>query len=377
MMQRLRELFMRLFFIFLLAATSVALVGCSSDKDKAPAAPPPVPVSIATATQKDVPVQVKAVGKVEALSVVDVRSQLSGTLADVHFAEGQDVEKGTLLFTIDPRPFQAELDKVQANLARDLAQARNAEEEVKRYEDLVKKEYVTQEQYSQIKTNAAALQAGVRASQAAVQSARLDVERCYIRSPLTGKTGNLEVNAGNVVQSNETVLVSINQVKPIYVSFSVPEIHLEEVRRQLAAGNLRAEVLVSGSEEKVAGRFSFIDNSIDPTTGTIRLKATMDNVQGSLWPGQFVDVILILGEQKNAVVVPSQAVQTGQQGDYIYVVNPDMTVALRPVQTGILADQETVIREGVKAGEKVVTDGHLRLKPGAKIEAKISGGAQS
>jgi len=347
------------------------LSACSPKKEKT-APRPPAPVTVTTAGQKNVPVQLAATGNVEAYSIVAVKAQVNGTVAQVHFKEGQDVRNGDLLFTIDPRPFAAALRQAEANLARDRAQARNAEEQARRYGSLVKDGIVTQEQYDQLRAAAEAYSATVAADLAAVENAKIQLEYCSIRAPHSGRTGSLVVNVGNVVKANEApALVTINQVSPVYVAFSVPEKVLPEIRRHMAAGDLKVEALLPGDGNVAeSGSISFIDNLVDTTTGTIRVKGTFANKSRRLWPGQFANVALTLTTRPNAVVVPTQAVQTGQQGAYLFVVKADKSAELRPVTVGPALNGETVIEKGLQPGETVVTDGQIRLVPGAKVEIK-------
>jgi multidrug efflux system membrane fusion protein len=322
--------------------------------------------------QKTLPVQLRAVGIVEAYSTVSVRSQITGTLTNVHFKEGQDVKKGELLFTIDPRPFEAALKQVEANLARDLAQLENAVQQARRYGELVKKEYVSQEQYDQIRTNAGALEAVVQADRAAVENAKVQLGYCYIYSPVTGRTGSLLVNEGNLVRVNDaTPLLVINQVSPIYVNFTLPEQNLQEIKKRMAGGKLGVQAILPRNEAlDEQGALGFVDNAVDRTTGTIRLKATFANDARRLWPGAFVNVLVTLAMQPDAVVVPSQAVQTGQEGQHVFVVKSDQTVELRKVIVNRTVNSEAVIDEGLKPGETVVTDGQFQLAPGVKVEAR-------
>jgi len=349
------------------------LSACSSKTP--PPRKPPVPVTAGTAAQKTVPVQISAIGNVEAFSTVSVKSQIGGVLTRVHFREGQDVNKGDLLFTIDPRPYEAALKQAEANLSKDNAQLANSRKEVQRYAELVKKGYVAQEQYDQISTNAASFEAIVNADMAVVENARLQLKYCYIYSPISGRTGNLMANEGNLIKANaDTAIVVINQVQPIYVTFSVPEQSLSEIKRYMSEGNLRVEAILSKEDEKPEqGVLTFIDNAVDLATGTIKLKGTFANKGKRLWPGQFVNAVLTLTSQPDAVVVPSQAIQTGQNGHYVFVIKTDLTVEDRPLLVGRTLNNETVIEKGLQAGEKVVTDGQLRLVPGAKVEIKNKG----
>jgi multidrug efflux system membrane fusion protein len=348
------------------------LCGCSPG-GKPPSTQPPkgVPVTVGSAVRKNIPIQVRAIGTVEAYSTVSVKTMVGGQIMKVGFAEGQDVRKGDLLFEIDPAPYEAALKMAEAARARDIALKENAEKEVRRYASLVEKNLVPRQQYDQFTSSAAALEATVQADTAAVQNARVQLAYCFIRSPIDGRTGSLLVQQGNVVKANDATLVTINQVVPIRVSFSIPEQYLAEVRKYRAAGTLKVEAMPQdGKAESVPGALSFIGNAVDPATGTIQLKGTFPNTDRRLWPGQFVNVVLTLAVRSDAVVVPSEAIQTGQQGQYVFVVRPDLTVEARPVVAGEVFGGETVIGKGILAGEKIVTDGQLRLVPGAKVEPK-------
>ncbi|MEK6601319.1 MAG: efflux RND transporter periplasmic adaptor subunit [Candidatus Binatota bacterium] len=330
-----------------------------------------VPVHVANVVQKTIPVELRAVGTVEAYSTVSVRSQITGSLTRVHFKEGRDVQKGDLLFTIDPRPFEAALKQAEAILARDVAQLENALQQARRYEELVKKQYVSQEQYDQIRTNAGALEAVVQADKAAVENARVQLSYCYIYSPVTGRTGSLLVSEGNVVRVNDaTPLLVINQVSPIYVNFTLPEQHLSEIKRRMDGGKLSVEANRQNENLDEQGVLSFVDNAVDRTTGTIRLKATFANGSRRLWPGQFAQVALTLSNQPDAIVIPSQAVQTGQDGQHVFVLKSDSAVELRSVVVSRTLDGEAVIEKGLQPGEKVVTDGQFLLGPGSKVQVK-------
>ena len=333
----------------------------------------PLPVLAATAVQKAVPTGISAVGRVEAYSTVQVKAQAGGILQRVHFKEGQDVKAGDLLFMIDPRPYEATLHKEESNLAKSQVQAKDAEMDVKRYTDLYNSKAVSKDEYDQALTTYEANKAQVLADQAAVEYARLQAEYCVIRSPIDGRTGSLMGYEGNLVQPNgDTPLVVINQIQPIYVSFSIPEKELPAVvRRMQGSQKPKVEATIPGDEKNpVAGELTFLDNQVDPQTGTIRLKATFANGDKRLWPGQYVTADLVLSMQENAVMVPSQAVQTGQTGQYVFVIKPDMSVESRPVTAGATLGADTVVEKGLAAGERVVTDGQLRLTPGATVEIK-------
>ncbi len=362
----------------------LGLASCSggnADKAKAEAkrANPPVPVTVAEAVVKDVPMELTAIGNVEAYNTVQIKAQVSGELTTVHFEEGQNVKMGDMLFTIDPRPYEARLKQAEANLAKEKAQLEYARKQVDRYGSVVQKGYVSQEQFDQIRSNAAALDASIQADEAAIENAKLELKYCYIRSPINGVAGDIGVDQGNVIKANDDkALVTIMQVTPIYITFSVPEQDLPEVRKHMAAeGRLPVRTTTPGGDRPVTGDLMFVDNTVDPATGTIKLKAVYANQERTLWPGQFVNVILTLAMEKNALVVPSQTVQTGQQGPYVFVVKPDSTVEYRPVTVGPAVENEIVITKGVAPGEKVVTDGQLRLTQGsvAKVVQEDDGSA--
>jgi multidrug efflux system membrane fusion protein len=331
-----------------------------------------VPVLVATATQKTMPLQIRAVGNVEAFSTVAVKSQVTGVLTQAHFKEGQDVKKGQLLFTIDPRPFEAALKQAEANLARDVAQLQNSREQARRYAELVKKQYVSQEQYDQIRANADAAEAVVQADQAAVENAKVQLSYCYIFSPIDGQVGTLLVNEGNLVRVNDGApLVVINQITPINVTFSVPEQNLADIRRHMATGSLKVAAQFQSDEGRPEqGNLAFVDNAVDRTTGTIKLKAEFKNGDRRLWPGQFINVALTLSTQSDAVVVPSEAVQVGQEGQHVFVVKPDNSVEVRPVVVARTNEGEAVIAKGLQAGEQIVREGQFLLGPGSRIEVK-------
>jgi multidrug efflux system membrane fusion protein len=354
--------------LFAVIATLLLLAACSTETEKEK--PSNIaPVTIGVATTKNVPVVIKAIGTVEPYNRVSVRAQVAGEITGIHFQQGQEVSQGDLLFTIDPRPYQAALEGALADLARDKATLNSAEEDVLRYGELIKKEYVTSQQYDQVMANADALKATVAADEAAVKNAQINLGYCAVRSPISGRTGTILVQPGNVIKANDQAVVTINQITPLYVSFSVPEKYLSDIRRHFATGPLAVEATFSDQgASSFRGKLSFINNTVDSSTGTILMKATFRNREKALWPGQFVNVTLTLAISENAVVVPSQAVQRGQQGDYVFVVKPDMTVELRSIQAGQKLDGDTVIRKGLDEGEKVVTDGQLRLFPGARVE---------
>ncbi|HVM95265.1 MAG TPA: efflux RND transporter periplasmic adaptor subunit [Candidatus Acidoferrales bacterium] len=353
---------------------AIFIAGCTSDgtsHTSATPSAPAVPVTVAAVQQRDVPVRIRAIGAVEAYSTVAVTPQVDGQLAQVHFQEGQWVKKDDLLFTIDPRPFEAALKQAQANLTRHQAEASNAMVEAKRKGRLLADGFVSADENDQAQTNAAALQAEVNADNAAVETAKLQLQFCSIRSPLDGRVGQLLIHEGNVVKKNETRLAVINQVQPIYVAFSVREQDLPEIRKHSAGTDLAVEAVPSKSSgEPAVGKLRFINNAVDAATGTVLLKAEFGNDDERLWPGQFADVQLTLTTEHDAVILPTGAVLKGQQGVYVFVVKPDDTVETRNIVVGMDLGPEVTVREGVKPGDRVVVDGQIRLAPGFKVEIK-------
>ena len=417
--------------LVLVIALVAPMAACSEGKveSKTPPRRAAIPVAVAAVEQKAVPLLVQAIGSVDAYSVVSVRAQVGGELMRVHIKEGQDVKKGDLLFTIDPRVYEAALAQAQATLARDRgnvqqakavlerdrarvsqakaalerdrAQAKNAETQERRYRDLLGKELIAREQYDQIKATYDSLNATlsadeadvvgaeetvrvddaaiksaeqvVRADEAAVENARLQLSYTVIRSAVDGRTGSLMLHEGNLVRAggtNDSTLLVINQVQPIYASFTVPQQQLPAIKRYMAQGALSVEAVPTGETRPVTGTVTFIDNAVDPTTGTIRLKAQFANEERRLWPGQFVNVAMTLAVEPDTIVAPAAAVQTGQQGAYVFVVKPDSTVETRPVIVARNQGNDAIISKGLKAGEKVVTDGQPRLVPGAAVEVR-------
>ena len=357
-------------FLAFLLAILLSFAACSGEKQKPPA--PAVPVLVAPVTERDVPMDLKAIGNVEAYATVAIKSRLAGQLVQVNFQEGQDVKEGELLFVIDPRPYEAALKQAQANLERDKALAVKAQADLRRYGELIRKQFVSQQDYDQAKSTAESLGATVNADQVAVQTARLNLSYCYIKAPISGRTGSLIANQGNMIKENaDTAMVVINQIQPIYVSFAIPEQNLAEIRKYLAAEQVPVEAFIAGPENNPeVGVLTFIDNTVDKATGTILCKATFTNAHKRLWPGLFINVVVKLATQRHAVLIPAQAIQTSQEGQIVFVVKPDLTAEVRRVQVERSVDGDVIIKEGLKPGERVVTDGQLRLVPGAKVQIK-------
>jgi multidrug efflux system membrane fusion protein len=351
---------------------ALAAAGCGEEKKARPE--DRVPVTVAVAEQKNMPVEIHAIGSVQPMQTVAIRAQVTGQLTQVSFREGDDVARGQLLFIIDPRPYQAALAQAEANLARDEAQLRNAEAEARRYADLVKKDYVTKEEYGKIVAGAEAARAVAAADKAAIDTARVSLSYCEIRSPIAGRTGSLQVHGGNLVRANDTTpLVVINQIAPVYVQFAIPQSDMTTLRAHGGLRNVPVTVAPRDGGAPVGqGRLTFIDNAIDPTTGTIDLKGTFANQNRALWPGEYVNVALQVSSRNGAVVIPAQAVQTGQRGQYVYVVKDGNAVEMRPVTVAQQVEQQAIIDRGVSPGETVVTDGQIRLTPKSKVQVKTS-----
>jgi multidrug efflux system membrane fusion protein len=360
----------------LLLLSALALPACTKSQaegERQRPAAAPVPVTVAVAGQEDVPVEIRAIARVEPYRTVTVRAQVAAQVSAIHFQEGDDVKAGDLLFSLDARPFEAALRQAEGMLAKDTALANDAELEARNQTDLRNRGVATQREYETALAAAASLAGQVQADQATVANTRLQVEYCSIRAPFDARTGSRLVNIGAVLKANETDLVVVNQLSPIYVTLSVPERHLADIQKYRAGGTLAVEAEIpqsSGPPER--GELTFLDNRVDATTGMILLKGTFANAERRLWPGQFVNAALALTTRVGAVVVPAQAVQTGQTGQFVYVVKEDRTVVSQPVTTGPTLDGRVVIEQGVAAGETVVTNGQLRLVPGAKVEIKES-----
>lgn len=333
-------------------------------------APVSVPVTVAPVQQRTTPVTVSSFGTVEACAEVEVKAQVTGILMQVHFTEGQMVKKGDRLLSIDPRQPQASLKMAQANLERDQAQLKNAEREAARQTELLQKGFASQDVYDQALTAVETLRAALNADKAAIENAALQLDYCSICSPVDGCTGRLLVHQGNLIKANDISVVSVRQIDPIYVSFWVQEQHLSAIRQHTAAGTLDVAVTLPGEDpEPVHGALSFIDNTVDPDNRTIHLRATFANQDRRLWPGQYVKVLLTIAQEPDSILVPSQAIQTGQNNQFVYVMKSDQTVEARTISTRRALGNETVV-DGVKPGEVIVTDGQLRLVPGARIQIK-------
>ncbi len=332
-------------------------------------APAPIPVVVVSVAEQSMPVRIAAIGNVEPFATVAVKARVDGQVNDVGFKEGEEVREGQLLFRIDPRPYEAALRQAEATHQRDTAAAAQARAQEKRYLELLEKNYVSKDAYAQFRTNAETAEAVAAASRAAMDNARLNLEYCTIRSPINGFVGKTLIQRGNLVKANDAApLIVLNQVRPVYVNFAVPEQSLDAIRTYMARAPLAVSAVPPGSTHRAdGGKLVFVDNAVDATTGTIRLRAQFANQDLALWPGQFVNVVVTLYEQAGAIVVPADAVQNGPQGQYVYVVTPDMIAELRPVKIDRVDGGNAIVAAGLKAGESVVSQGQLRLGPGAKV----------
>jgi multidrug efflux system membrane fusion protein len=391
-----------------LIVLALFIAGCSTSNKAVPVAQPPqaAPVFVSKALSKSVPIEIQAVGNVEAYSTVAIKAQVGGELTVVDFQEGADVKKGDRLFVIDPRQYEsqvaqadatlakdrARLQSAQANLARDMAQEEYARAQAKRYAELSQKGVLAKDSAEQTDSQARAaaeavradraaidsMQANIAADQAALDRAKLQLEYCTIRSPIDGRTGHLLLKQGNVVKATDVDLVTINQIRPIFVTFNVPETNLPLIKAHVAAGDIAVAAYFQGDEAVAAtGKLSFVENAVDSATGTIRLKAVFDNPGAKLWPGQFVRTVVRLNVSADSIVIPATAVQTGQDGKFVFVTKPDMTVESRPVVTGRTIDRSVVIEKGLREGETVVTTGQLRLVSGSRVQIKQETSAKS
>ncbi len=351
------------------------MLGACSDKSggaqaEAKKAVPTVPVLIGKVVEKSMPLRLHAIGNVETVASVAVKSRVDGQIIVTHVRDGQDLVKGDPLFQLDPKPYQSQLEQAQANLARDQAQLDYLRGQEQRYQDLLKQNFVSQEGYAQVAANFRAAQGSVSGDEAAVQHARIDLGYTTIRSPINGRAGKVMLSEGNMVKANDTLaMVVINQLAPIYVSVAVPEQYLNEIRARQKKAPLRVDVELEKGKA-ISGKLAFVDNSVDVATGTIKLRGIFSNDDKQLWPGQFVESWVTLRDEETALVVPTQALQTGPNGQYVYVVKDDFSVELRPVQVARTEGAETVVADGLKPGETVVVDGASRVTPGSKVNAK-------
>lgn len=356
----------------LMAMCVSIVVGCSRKSDSQPRADrarQPVPVTAAVAVSRNVPIELRAIGTVRAYASVPVKSRVDGQVARIAFAQGAHVNQGDLLVQIDPRPFEAARDQAAAILERDKASLENAEIEMRRTDELAGTKAVPASQIDANRAKVATLRATVAADKAALDLANLQLSFCSIRAPISGRVGMKLVDEGAMARNNDTTLAIINQIRPVYVDFSVPEQSLLDIRRAAKDGPLQVDIaLPETGTRTVRGELAVINNEVDTSTGTVLLRAVCPNSDEALWPGQFVSVTLQVGTLSNATVVPSQAIQASQNGDFVFVVNSDQTVAKRSVRTGVMWAGYTVVTEGVSPGESVITDGHLRLVPGSKVK---------
>lgn len=351
----------------------IVAYGYFSKKRPAPSVQTGVSVLIGKAEQKAMPVIIESIGTVEAYNSITVYSRVMGQLLKIHFKEGQDVKKGELIFTIDPAPYKEKLNNAEARLSQDLVQLQFNKSETERYGALLEMGGVSKSEYENKQTLAASYEAIIKGDRANVENARLQLDYCYIRAALDGRTGTYGVHEGTMVRENETKLAVINQITPVYVKFSVPEKYLFEIRKYMVKEQLKVKANIPGSKENIQeGVLTFIDNAVDSSTGMILLKATFPNKDKALWPGQFVNVSLQLAVEPEAIVVPAKAVEIGQKGAYIFVVKPDKKVEYRIVTVDRTIGDETVVSKGVKPGETVVTDGQLKLKDGFPVEIRES-----
>ncbi len=360
--------------ILLLLLTALLSVSGCGPKEQGQAAGgsgtrPAAPVVVANVEERDIPIQISAIGNVEPYQTVQIRSQVNGQIQKIFFKEGEDVRQGQPLFQLDKRPFQADLEKAIGQMKHDQAQAENSRIQADRYSGLETQGIVSREQAEQLRTQAKADASAVEADKANVEAARVQLQYTDIVAPIDARTGSLMINLGNLVKANDTpYLLQLNQVTPIYVTFSVPEANLDRVRHRFSSGQLKVQAYPKGQADSPAeGRLTFIDNGVDTTTGTLKLKGTFPNGDRRLWPGEFVDVALVLSTQKNVVVVPTKAIQSGQQGEYVYVVRTDSTAESRPVKTAGAYQNVTLIADGLKPGEQVIVNGQLRVAPNAKV----------
>jgi|SRR5579871_1226272 len=361
-------------FAFTASAALLLIAGCSRQKvQAAPTMPPPL-VTVVKATSQDVPKYLDEIGRNMAFESVTVTPQVGGRIVERHFQDGENLSKGQLLFVIDPRPYKAQLDSAQATLAQAKAALELAKIQFARDQAVIGTRAISQQDYDTKKNTVDVDQAQVEAAQAALETAKLNLEYCYIHSPIDGRAGARLVDVGNVVQANSTSLLSIQRLNPIYATFTVTESDLPDVQKQMAHGELKAAVRLPSDPESAAriGRIEFLDNAVQNGTGTVNLRATLSNPDRHFWPGQFVDVKLLLATDKGAVLIPNQATQISQRGPFVYVVKPDATAELRPVVLGQRQGDQVVVTKGVAPDESVVVTGQLLVRPGAKVRIEGS-----
>ena len=375
MNQRISSLF---YFVFLIALLAL-VAGCDRGGTVAvTVAAPAVPVQVAVALQQDMPRRVESIGTVQAQRTVSVKSQVDGIIAQIHFKEGEEVKNGDLLITLDRRPFENAVLQARAALANSHAQDTQAVADAERYSHLDQQSAISKEAYAQYLTRAQSTKADLQAKEAALANAELQLGYAEIRAPIAGRTGQRLLHEGSLVKANDNsfTLVTINQLAPVAVTYSVPERALDEIREALAAGRVTVGVTDRNTGiKRENGQLEFIDNTIDPTTGMITLKAGFANEDKALWPGRFVYVVTQTGMDPQAIVVPSTAVQNSQSGSTIYVLKADQRVELRTIKVARVAGDSTLVASGVKGGETVITDGQLRLLPGMKAEPRAPSGA--
>jgi membrane fusion protein, multidrug efflux system len=358
-------------------AALAALAGCAK-QEAAPPARPPTTVTIAKAVQKTMPVEVTAVGNVEAIATISIRAQVAGEVQEIRFKEGDFVKKGQVLLTIDPRPYDAALAQARASLARDKATGVYNRAQAQRYKTLFDQGVASAEPLESFLSAADAADATVNADEAAIKTADLNLEYCTITSPLDGRTGTVMVKPGNLVKVADVPIVVINQVNPIYVNFTVPQQYWPDIKEDVDRRALRVSAIIpQDSGRPVEGTLTFVDNIVDSTTGTIHLRGTFENSQNRLWPGLYVNILLTLSQQPNATVVPAHSIVSTQEGSYVYVVKPNNTVEQRTVVPSRTVENETVVDKGLRPGEVIVLDGQINLVPGAAIEIKNQDAAQA
>jgi membrane fusion protein, multidrug efflux system len=363
--------------LFAIAFVLLVSTGCGDTKKAQAVSQPPAPVTVGKAEVKSVPVTVSAVGNITPYTTVQVKSMVTAPVLSTNFKPGDFVKKGQLLFALDDSSFKADVMRAEGQLVKDQAAAANAVVQARRYAALFQQGVVAREQNDVMQSQAEQAQAAVKADEAAVETAKINVRYCRITSPIDGRVGDVLVYPGNLIKANDLNMAVINQITPIYVDFSVPEQYLPEIKKHMASGQLKVESFFADpSQVPASGKLTFIDNTVDPKTGAIGLKASFENTDHRLWPGQFVNTIITLSTLPNAVTIPLSAVQNGQKGPYVYVVSADKKAELRQVALGPQVQNLQVIASGVSAGETVVTDGQLRVLPGAPVDIKTSGAPQ-